>query len=204
MGGVAVMGGPTMSCPEVDRLLAEYVEGTLEPALHERVRDHLAACPACRSVAEEASLAVQFLQRVPELEVPPALLTSVLFHTSAELARRRGGLAGWLRQLVEPVMQPRFAMGMAMTILSLSLAGQFALGPERPRRWADLHPARIWAVAQARAQRSWDAILDHYNSLRLVWEIRNRLEEWSEERESSGQASVPPPAVRPSEEVKNP
>ncbi|WP_395621662.1 hypothetical protein, partial [Dokdonella sp.] len=39
---------------------------------------------------------------------------------------KKSGARNWISRLLEPVLQPKFAMGMAMTILSFSMLGRFA------------------------------------------------------------------------------
>jgi len=90
------------------------------------------------------------------------------------------GAKGWLARLLEPVLQPKFAMGMAMTILSFSMLGRFAGIPVRPLKAADLEPAKIWSTLEDKAYRSWERAKKYYDSLRLVYEIQQTLRDWNE------------------------
>ena len=112
-------GSERMYCSDVEILLAEYVDGTLPGKRSPRWRSHLASCAECRELAQDASAAVAFLARTATVEAPPELVTRILFQVPAvrpTLARRLFGrvLGGWL----EPVLQPRLAMGMGVTALS--------------------------------------------------------------------------------------
>ena len=52
----------------------------------------------------------------------------------------------WVAALLSPILQPRFAMGMAFTILSLAMLAQLLVpGGLRQPTLSDLEPARIWA-----------------------------------------------------------
>src|ERR1700688_214060 len=106
-----------MTCPDVEILLAEYVDGTLGVDVAATVEAHLASCTPCRELARDASRAVAFLERAASVEAPPELVTRILFEVSngpshavvrPSLARRVFGRAfgGWL----EPVFQPRMLM----------------------------------------------------------------------------------------------
>ena len=76
-------------------------------------------------------------------------------------------------------------MGMAMTMLSFGML----LRMEAVREWADLSPANLLAAAEDRVVRMWDRGMKHYQSLKLVYEIQSRYQEWSaqQEREKAAQ-----------------
>jgi hypothetical protein len=117
------------------------------------------------------------------VEPPPELITRILFDISAErekLGSRRSGLRSVLARLAEPVLQPRFAMGMAMTILSFSMLGRFAGINVRQLQASDLEPAKVWAAVDDRVHRGWARAVKFYESLRLVYEVRSRLRELTE------------------------
>ncbi len=197
-----------MTCADIDQLLSEYVEGTLGRGLRQQVEAHLEECAGCRQMVADAQLAWQFVQRAPEVTLPPLLTNSILFHLTREASAYRSGLWGWLERFLEPVLQPRFAMGMAMTILSISLLGRFALGPQRPRRWEELHPVRVWSGVQLQARRVTNALVRQYEDLRVVWEIRNRLEQWAEQVRNTTDEPVveqrPAGSEEPPQEGENP
>ncbi len=179
-----------MNCADVDILLCDYVDGTLDPERRAGVEAHLSSCPACRELAHDAASAVSFIERVAEVQAPPELVTRIIFHnrpqTSTEPVRKgwRSWFAGWM----QPVLQPRFAMGMAMTILSFSMLGRFAGIPSRPLRAADLEPAKIWATLDDSVHRGWERVVKYYDSLRLVYEIQTRLQEFTEQEEGERKA----------------
>src|SRR6516165_3207161 len=116
-----------MNCADVEILLAEYVDGTLHREARSAVKGHLDTCTACRDLAHDAAGAVAFMERSSEVEAPPELVTRILFEVThgpsravikPPLAQRWFGkvFGAWLG----PVFQPRFAMGMATTLLSLA------------------------------------------------------------------------------------
>lgn len=170
-----------MKCSELEILICDYVDGTLSQAEKATVELHLAGCAACRALVADAAAAVEFMGRVAEVDPPPALVNHILFEA------RQGGRVvvrarrGWLGRLLEPVLQPRFAMGMAMTVLSFAMLARFAGIPVRQLKASDLEPARIWMAAEDKAYRSWDRVKKYYESLRLVFEIQQTLKDWSGE-----------------------
>lgn len=173
-----------INCSEFEILLCEAVDGTLEGQAAAAFEDHRTRCDACRQYAADVMGASAFLARVPAVEPPRELLTKILFDIpqSQALPASPGRLARF-RAWFSPVLVPRFAMGMAMTILSLAMLAQIFKLPARDLNASDLDPAQIWAGVEDRSYRVWTRVVKYYDNLRLVLEIQNRLKEWSEEEE---------------------
>jgi anti-sigma factor RsiW len=178
-----------VNCADVEILLAEYVDGVLHGEPKSALEAHLTGCTACAALARDAAGAVAFMERAADVEAPPELINRILFEVSngtsrtvvkPPLARRLfGSLFGkWL----EPILQPRFAMGMAMTVLSFGMMFQFT--NVRQLTTADLDPVRVWNATEDRVTRWWDRGVKYYQSMRLVFEIQTKLKEWSEEQPS--------------------
>ncbi len=171
-----------MTCAEVEILLCDYVDGTLHGEPKAALEEHLAHCAACAQMARDIDAAVSFMERVPPVEPPHELVTRLLFQIpSARREISRQGLKAWLERWMGPILQPRFAMGMAMTVLSFSLVARIAGIPERQLQPSDLHPAKVWAAIDDRLHRVWDRGVKYYESLKVVYEIQTRLSEWTEE-----------------------
>jgi hypothetical protein len=101
-----------------------------------------------------------------------------------------------LGRLLEPVLQPRFAMGMAMTILSFSMLGRFVGINVRQLQASDLEPAKVWAAVDDRMNRGWTRAVKFYESLRLVYEVRSRLRELTEAETEPANSGAPTEAQR--------
>ena len=112
--------------------------------------------------------------------------------------KKSGAARNWISKLLEPVLQPKFAMGMAMTVLSFSMLGQLAGISVRNLKPADLDPVNVWANVDNSAHRGWARMVKYYENLRLVYEIQSRLKEWTdqeeEERRNQQQNSLVPPS----------
>ena len=197
-----------MKCVDIEALLCDYVDGLLGEAGRDQVDAHVRGCAACAELLADSQAAVAFMESVREPEPPPELITRILYRTQVEKpAAPERQPRGWFSRLFQPILQPRFAMGMAMTILSFSMIGRMAGIPQRPLRAADLEPAAIWTAIDTRAHRAYDRVVKYVDNLRLVYEIQNRLGEWSaqDEQASAGQERknrrVEPaiPAVTPDE-----
>jgi hypothetical protein len=185
-----------MKCTDLEALLCDYVDGTLTPLERATVELHLAGCEDCRLLMEDARAAVGFMERCAAPEPPPALVNGILFELrNRTAAANRRGASWWAKRLLEPVLQPRFAMGMAMTILSFSMLGRFAGIPVRQLKASDLEPAKVWQALDDKLHRSWERAVKYYENLRLVYEIQSTLSDWSD----NGDAAAPQTAPRPAE-----
>ena len=147
-----------MNCAEMEVLLCGYMDGTLSASEKATVDRHLAQCPACAGFAKDVSAAVGFLDRVPEVEPPAEMVTRILFQIPSrrQNAEPSGGLRKLFVRWLEPVLQPRFAMGMAMTILSFAMIGRSAGIQVRQLQVADLNPVKVWQAADDKVHRAWE------------------------------------------------
>lgn len=89
---------------------------------------------------------------------------------------------------VSPVLQPRFAMGMAMTILSFAMLERCTGVPVQHIQAADLSPVRVWNGVEDRAIRIKDRVTKYYENMRLVYEIEGRIKELQEAPEPAPQS----------------
>jgi Putative zinc-finger len=193
-----------MTCAEFEVLLCDYLDAmsghpsTLSPGQRAKLERHLAGCSACAQLAGDAGAAIAFMARSAEVEPPPELLTRILFDLPQTRQKERGGsrAGGWLHNLLGPVLQPRFAMGMALTILSFSMMAQCA-GVRVPQfRAADLTPRGVWEGLEDRAHRTWDRTVKSYQSIRFVYEMQTRLREWTEQQQEEERAAGQQPDDR--------
>jgi hypothetical protein len=178
-----------MSCAELEELICEYVDGTLTAARKAEVESHLQACPACAELARDSAAAVAFMERAADVEPPPELITRILF--DAPWTKKTAKGRSWLGKFLAPIVQPRFAMGMAMTILSFSILSKFV--PIQQLRSADLRPSEVWASLDDRAHRAWARSVKFYENLKVVYQIQTLLRDWQQQAEDQK-------AAKPSEE----
>jgi hypothetical protein len=171
-----------MTCAELEILLCDYTDGTLPAEERTALESHLAGCPACAQLAADIAGVTAFIETVASIEPPAELVTRILHQIpDGKQAERRSWWAklggGWL----QGVLQPRYVMGMAMTILSFSMLARFAHIPDRPLRPSDLDPVKAWQSIDDRGHRIWDHAMKYYDNLRLVIEIQSRLKEWTDQ-----------------------
>jgi len=186
-----------MTCAEFEILLCDYLDGTLRTAERTALENHMAGCLGCAELARDAAGVTAFLEAVPAAEPPAELLTRILHQAprGKQTVERPSRWRRYFGTWVEGVLQPRYAMGMAMTVLSLAMLARFAHIEPRPLRASDLDPVRAWQAIDDRAQRVWDRTMKYYDNLRLVIEIQSRLKEWTDQEQlqsadGAGQASA--------------
>jgi len=176
-----------MNCADLEILLCDYLDGTLPEARRREVEEHLLSCAACTETVRDVRGALAFMEKAADVEPPPELLTRIINEVPA--------LAGtvhrksWYRRILggrlEPLLQPRYVMGMAMTVLSFSMMARIAHIDVRQLSPADLNPVKIWMSADDHVHRTWDRAVKYYDNLRVVIEIQSRLRDWSDQDQSS-------------------
>ena len=177
-----------MNCADLEILICDYVDGALSEAGKAEVERHLAQCPGCAEMARDSAAAVAFMERAADVEPPPELITRILFDApwskgKAKPARWRK----WAGAALSPILQPKFAMGMAMTILSLSMLFRFVSpGPLTSKDW---RPASIRDSIRNQAQYAWTRSVKFYENLKIVYQIQNTLRQWQQQDEEQRPAA---------------
>ncbi len=189
-----------MNCADFEILLCDYIDATLDSAQRSEFEKHMHECAACGEFASDAMGAVAFIGRAEEVVPPPQLLTRIAFAIPAGRGTVKGARS-WMSGWLQPIFQPRFAMGMAMTILSFSMLGRFAGVEVRQLKPSDLSPTRVLAAADDKVHRTWQRALKYYDSLRVVYEVQTQLKEWTEQEDN--QPVTQPPVNQPGKQAPN-
>jgi len=176
-----------MNCADLDILLCDYVDGTLDAAQKALVEEHLAGCPACAELAQDSAAAVAFMARAADVEPPPELVNRILFDAPWSKEKSQSKAREWMRAILSPILQPRFAMGIALTMLSLSIITQ---GRMPKFKASDLQPAAIWAGLEGRVNYAWGRTVKFYENLKFVYQIQTTLREWQQQSEDQQPATV--------------
>jgi hypothetical protein len=168
-----------MNCADAELLICDYA--TLRSNERFELERHLEVCPACAELARDSAAALAFLERAADVEPPPELITRILYDAPWSKGKQpaKSKLAEWTRSLLGPVLHPKFAMGMAMTILSLSMLARFV--PVRQLRPADLKPSEVWNGIATRAEYTWGRTVKFYENLKVVYQIQTTLKEWQQQ-----------------------
>jgi anti-sigma factor RsiW len=180
-----------MNCAELEVLLADYLDDALSPEQRIVVEHHTSTCTSCRALLEDAAAAVKFLQRAEDVVPPPELITRIAYGAPIGRVRmpfERQSL--WSRltsKWLQPILQPRLAMGMAMTILSFAMLERCTGVHVQHLQAADLNPVRIWGGVEDRTLRVKDRAVKYYENLRWVYEIETRLRNLQQQQDASDQ-----------------
>jgi hypothetical protein len=169
-----------MNCADVEILICDYVDGTLDAASKAELERHLAQCAACAELAGDSAAGAEFLSHAPEIDPPVELINRILFQ--APWTKKKSKLRKWLDPLLSPILQPRYAMSMAMTIVSFAMLARF-LVPVRTLKPEDLRPAAVWAGLEDRAIRAWGRAVKFYDNLKVVYDIQATLKDWQQKSE---------------------
>ena len=84
-----------------------------------------------------------------------------------------GGAFGWIRPLFQPILQPRFVMGMAMTAVSFSMMTFY--GKQALDRWEDSGPAPIVESVTSGAEAVWDQAIRVYEAAETMYEFQSEF-----------------------------
>jgi Putative zinc-finger len=192
------------SCTEFEVLLSDYIDGTLSQAVRDEMDRHMATCGPCAEMYQDASAAVKFIGSVRPVTPPPDLITRIAYQAPRGPIRdplqRRGIFGSAIGRWLQPVLQPRFAMGMAMTILSFAMLERCTGIQVQHIRPADLNPVRVWDGFQDRALRTRDRAVKYYDNLLVVYDIESKLRALQEENSPPGQSQ---PAGKQASNPKN-
>ncbi|HZS53140.1 MAG TPA: zf-HC2 domain-containing protein [Bryobacteraceae bacterium] len=181
-----------MNCGELEVLLADYLDDTLSSGERSQVEHHVATCVSCQALLEDSAAALKFLKRVDDVVPPPELITRIAYGAPVGRIRmpfERQTLFGRLRaKWLQPMLQPRLAMGMAMTILSFAMLERCTGVHVQHLQAADLNPVRMWGGVEDRTMRVKDRAVKYYENLRWVYEIETRLKSLQDQQDATQQA----------------
>jgi anti-sigma factor RsiW len=170
-----------VDCAAFESTLADYLDGTLDSAGRAAIEQHAAGCAVCREFMREVSGAVTLLADLSEAEPPQELVTRIAFLAPQWKTRDAFEEPGFWERLktnwLQPILQPRWVMGMAMTVLSFAMLERCTGVRVQHVQAADLDPVRVVMNLEDKAVRAKDRMVKNYENLRVVYEIESRLTE---------------------------
>jgi len=186
-----------MNCADVEILLCDYLDDILAPEKRAELESHIGSCAVCAELAADASAGLAFLEHVPDVHPPQELITRIMLEAPAGPLWQRflaslasgGAIKRGLHRMLEPVRQPRYVYGAMMTILSLSMLTRCAGVPVRDLKAEDLNPQRVWVNLETKVERIYDRSIKTYESMRLVYEVRQELRQWREKQQEQDAAA---------------
>ena len=176
---------------EFENLVSDYLEGLLEPSQRTAVDGHLSECTACRELLGDVRQALELCKSAETAEPKPWLISKIMLATVGEQKptwRRR--IAAYFR----PVLQPRVAYPIAMTVFTFSIIVNAAGLNLKHLQWEDLNP-RTWAERANRQGHLMVARAEKfYYDLRVVVEIESRFRQLGVQPQNQEEQSPKPEA----------
>ena len=180
------------ACGQWETLLADALDGLLQPEDEATFTSHMAICPACTALFEEARRGREWLEFLsPEPEVPEGLLDKILAATGPGQvagfglvtgggnvvvmppAWQRPGFMGRVRRFAEPRLLMTAAMAFFSIALTLNLTGVRL----NDLRLSNLRPSAVRSFMERRLTMASTPIIRYYDHLRLVYEVESRMRE---------------------------
>jgi hypothetical protein len=205
------------ACGLWETLLADALDGLLRPEDEAIFSSHMAVCPSCTALFEEARKGREWLEFLsPEPEVPEGLLDKILSQTGPgntsdyKLATpgnvmpmpmpawQRPGFVGRVRRFAEP----RLLMTAAMAFFSIALTLNMTGVRLNDLRISNLRPTAVRSFMERRLTMASTPIIRYYDHLRLVYEVESRMKEMRRNSEQNQQRQTQPTA--PGESKQSP
>src|SRR5271169_766712 len=180
------------ACGPWETLLADALDGLLKPEDEATFAAHMAVCPACTALFDEARRGREWLEFLsPEPEAPAGLLEKILASTGpgqvagyglvtpagavlqATPAWQRPGFWGHMRRFAEPRLLMTAAMAFFSVALTLNLTGVRLSS----LRLSDLRPTAVRSFMERRFTMASTPIIRYYDHLRFVYEVESRMKE---------------------------
>lgn len=194
------------ACGQWETLLAEALDGLLRPEDETAFSSHMAICPACTALFEEARRGREWLEFLSaEPEVPEGLLDKIIASTgpgqvdgyglvpSEGLASpllqpwQRPGMMAFVRRFAEPRLMMTAAMAFFSIALTLNLTGVRLADV----KFSNLRPNAIRSFMERRLTIASTPIIRYYDHLRLVYEVQSRMRELRRNSQQEGTENRP-------------
>jgi hypothetical protein len=213
------------ACGQWETLLADALDGLLLPADEVTFAAHMAACPACTALFEEARKGQEWLEYLsPEPDVPAGLVDKILAHTGPGhaaalplvadgnmLAVAQGMTPGWQRPgfmgFVQRFAEPRLMMTAAMAFFSIALTLNITGVRLTSLRLSDLRPTAVRSFMERQLTMASVPIIRYYDHLRFVYELESKMRELGgtpQEGQQQNDNNQQPKNVQPGESKQNP
>jgi hypothetical protein len=207
------------ACGQWETLLADALDGLLQPEDEATFSSHMAGCAACTALFDESRRGREWLEFLsPEPEVPEGLLDKILASTgpgqvagyglvtgSSDVLPmppvwQRPGFMGRIRRFAEPRLLMTAAMAFFSIALTLNLTGVRL----SDLKLANLRPSAVRSFMERRLTMASTPIIRYYDHLRLVYEVQSRVRELRRNSEGEGAPQNNTQPAAPGESKQNP
>jgi hypothetical protein len=213
-GGANIPSSP--ACGQWETLLVDALDGVLRPEDEATFSNHMATCPECTELFEQARRGREWLEFLaPEPEVPAYLLDKILVGTGHAKSDKGifapSGLVpagvpaaalgttvnliqmqpAWQRPgfvaSLRRFAEPRLLMTAAMAFFSIALTLSLTGVRISVIKMADLRPASVRSALEKRIMTASTPIVRYYDHLRFVYELESRVKEMRRSTQGEGE-----------------
>jgi hypothetical protein len=198
------------ACGLWETLLADALDGLLKPGDEATFTAHMAVCPACTALCEDARRGREWLEFLsPEPEVPAGLLDKILAQTGPgqvegygliptgagvlpmqpgfNPAWKRPGLLSLVAAQARRFAEPRLVMTAAMAFFTIALTLNLTGVRLNSLRLADLRPTAVRSFMERRLTTASTPIIRYYDHLRFVYEVESTMRQLRRTTEGTAQ-----------------
>jgi hypothetical protein len=194
------------ACGQWETLLAEALDGLLKPEDEATFTVHMALCPACAALFEEARRGREWLGFLSlEPEVPVGLLDKILAQTGPGqvagyglvtgggkvLPMRPVSLPAWQRPgfmgFVRRFAEPRLMMTVAMAFFSIALTINLTGVRLSTLRLSNLKPTAVRSFMERRLTMASTPLIRYYDHMRLIYEVQTTMRELRQTTQGEGE-----------------
>jgi hypothetical protein len=187
-----IPGSP--ACGQWETLLPEALDGQLKAADQAFFTAHVAVCPACTALFEDARKGREWLEFLsPEPDVPMGLLDKILAQTGPGQVEgfglvpgdagvlpmppvwQRPGFAGVMAYQARRFAEPRLLMTAAMAFFTIALTLNLTGVRLSSLRLSDLRPTSMRSFMERRLTMASTPIIRYYDHLRFVYEVESAM-----------------------------
>ncbi len=200
------------ACGQWETLLADALDGLLTPEEQATFDAHMASCPACTTLYEEARRGREWLGYLStEPEIPAGLMDKILAQTGPGQVAGFGLVAGtghvipvapvWHRPgpmgFIRRFAEPRLIMTAAMAFFSIALTLNLTGARLADFRLANLRPSAMRSFMERRLTLASTPIIRYYDHLRLVYEVESRMREMRRTTQGENEENPSPGTTQP-------
>jgi hypothetical protein len=198
------------ACGLWETLLADALDGLLKADDEATFTAHMAVCPACTALFEDARRGREWLEFLsPEPEVPAGLLDKILAQTGPgqvegygllpagpsltpmqpgfTSAWKQPGLLSLIAAQARRFAEPRLIMTAAMAFFTIALTLNLTGVRLSELRLTDLRPNAVRSFMERRLTMASTPIIRYYDHLRFVYEVESTMRQLRRTTEGTAQ-----------------
>ncbi len=179
-----------MKCRDCEAQFCGYIDDSLSFDERRAVEEHLLDCAACAGFHADAEFAGRTLRNAPAIEAPVELVADIIHGAIGYAGRdlltaiagspaQDGPPARFFRPVLGPILQPRFVMSMAITILSFSMLTFQAQNLWQSRQDGEFSEAAFVESVKSKIEAVREGAVEFYDDVVMAYELRTGFGEQS-------------------------